>query len=96
MFLLNVAKLFGGGIAGFAIGVVRFAFSLGVVAGFVGVAVFGLQWLALDRARSIGQAGLSLLIAFGCFAASVALASLQRQLRQAVHRSIEGAPRCAP
>lgn len=88
MFLLNVAKVFGHGIVSFAIGVIRFGFSLGVVAGFVGVAVFGLQWLALDRPRSIGQAGLSLLIAFGCFAASVALATMQRQLRQALDRSI--------
>ncbi len=90
MFLLNVGKQFGGGLLSFAIGVVRFGFSLGVVAGFVGVAVFGLQWLVLDRGRSIGQAALCLGIAFGCFAASVALATVQRQLRQAVNRSIAG------
>lgn len=90
MFLLNVAKVFGHGMVSFAIGVVRFAFSLGVVAGFVGVAVFGLQWLVFDRPRSIGQVALCLGIAFGCFAASVALATLQRQLRQAVNRSIAG------
>ena len=90
MFLLNVARLFGHGIVSFAIGVVRFGFSLGVVAGFVGVIVFGIQWLVLDRPRSIGQAGLSLCIAFLCFAASVALATRQRQLRQALDRSIVG------
>lgn len=90
MFLLNVGKIFGHGLLSFALGVVRFGFALGTVAGFLGMAVMGLMWLIRREPQALAEVGLSLLIAFGCFAANVAIATLQRRLRLALDRSISG------
>ncbi|RSV12382.1 hypothetical protein CA235_17085 [Sphingomonas sp. ABOLF] len=90
MFLWNVGKIFGHGLLSFTLGVIRFGFALGTVAGLIGMFVMGIKWLFLRQPEALAEVGLSLLIAFGCFAANVALATLQRRLRLALDRSIAG------
>lgn len=90
MFLWNVGKIFGHGLLSFALGVVRFAFSLGTVAGFVGMAVMGFKWLILRDTEALGEVALCLFIAFACFAVNVAIATVQRRLRLALNRSLAG------
>ncbi|WP_066520935.1 hypothetical protein [Sphingobium cloacae] len=90
MFLLNVSKIFGHGLLSWMLGVIRFAFSLGTVFGFLGVPIFLLKWYVLSRPSAIGEAGISLAFAFGCFVVNVAIATVQRKLREALNRSLAG------
>lgn len=95
MFVWNVGKIFGHGLLSWTLGFIRFGFSMGTVFGFLGVPIFLLKWYVLSRPSAIGEAGFSLAVAFGCFVANVAIATLQRKLREALGRSLAG-PQGAP
>lgn len=98
MFLFNVTKIFGHGLLSWTLGVIRFAFSMGTAIGFLGVPIFLLKWYVLSRPSAIGEAGICLAFAFGCFVVNVAIATLQRKLREALNRSLaepQGAPQAA-
>jgi hypothetical protein len=50
----------------------------------------GLKWLILRDTEALGEVALCLVIAFACFAANVAIATVQRRLRLALNRSLAG------